>query len=156
MAKAQWRATYEDTLIEQEKLREKLDMLIKEDRCIKDNDERDVLFPLISDACLGEDRDMKIDFFVKFPSGAWANIKNFSCFLSDFLYYTEDRVPHSYFERGGSLETVSVSQVWKAVRTVFFMIRPKAQHKAIMMSKEREDHSIGKGFHVGEKTKGTY
>lgn len=151
--KQQWRATYEDTLEDQEKHREKLDLLIRENRCLSSDEERGDLLSLTADAYLGEHRDRKINFFVKYPSGTWCHVTNFGRFLGELYYFENNQVPIDFFEEQHGNEIIDISEIWKAIRKESFSIYPKAQDKAIRMSKEREqrDFSSDGGFTFGTK-----
>jgi len=137
MAKVQqWRATYQDTLIKQEELRKKLDILINESRCIETDKEREGLFNLLGDSLLGEEKRLCIEKFIKYPSNTWCRVEDFGEFVREFLYIDRTSIPITFFRNQYGNEFIDISGVWKAIRRECFALFPRSLDKAIKMSKE--------------------
>lgn len=134
--KEQKRATYEDTLNRQEELRKKLDQLIQENRCIKDDTEREKLFHLFGDSFLGEDGGKEISYFMRYPPGTMIKIEDFGQTIRLLCYEKKNTIPITFFGYHGN-ETTQIQEIWKAIRTIAFGLFPVAQNKAVSMSKEQ-------------------
>lgn len=134
--KQQKRATYEDTLNRQEELRKKIDQLIQENRCVKDDNEREKLFQLFGDCFLGEDGGRKISYFMRFSSGIVVDVNDFGQTIRLLCYIDTDMIPASFFGYHDK-KTIPIRDVWIAIRTVAFSLFPIAINKAVPMSKEQ-------------------
>lgn len=134
--KQQKRATYEDTLSQQEELRRKLDQLIKENRCIKDDQEREYLFHLFGDCFLGEDGAKKIPFFILYPPGKRIQVDDFGQMIRLLCYEEKNMIPVTFFNEQGN-QILMIRDVWIAIRKIAFSLFPISQNKAVSMSKEQ-------------------
>jgi hypothetical protein len=132
----QKRATYEDTLNRQEELRKKLDQLIQENRCIKDDKEREKMFHLFGDCFLGEDGNKKIPYFIQYPTGIIINVDDFGQTIRLLCYEKQNTIPITFFSYKGN-QTTTIQEVWKAIRNIAFSLFPIAQNKAVTISKEQ-------------------
>ncbi|HUS98898.1 MAG TPA: hypothetical protein VMY59_01085 [Candidatus Thermoplasmatota archaeon] len=134
--KQQKRATYEDTLNQQEELRKKLDILIQENRCVKDDKEREKLFHLFGDCFLGEDGEKKIHYFMRYPPGIIIEVDDFGEMIRLLCYECETMIPISFFGYHSN-QSVPIRDVWRAIRNIAFGLFPVAQNKAVSISKEQ-------------------
>jgi len=136
----QWRATLEDTFQNQEKLRENLDELERENRPIKDEEERKKLFDLIAHSTFG--LGVQKSDPIPFPDGKIRFIKNIEKTTRYILYIKDTQIKKEdlFFIFNEEIHTnIEIKFLWNALKFELFAIFPEALNKAASMSKEREN-----------------
>jgi len=137
--KQQMRATFEDTSSAQEKLRQTLDMLIAENRPLKDDDERKKMFKLYNDCFLGLDGQKVVKQFIMYPSGRCVQVDDYGQMIRSLCYQKDTMMKISFFGDYGD-EVIPIRDIWMSVRDIAFSLFPIAIDKAISMSKEIVDN----------------
>jgi len=137
------RATFEDVLANQERLRKWLDRLVEENRPLKP-EERGAFMQLVARAMLGQGSAIKLTsrFGEPVPQ-IWRSdelvdsvmVENAEDFLRCLAYWGEDSIQ---MRRGGEKErTVPISEAWKEARQLALRTFPLALAQAAQISPER-------------------
>ena len=148
-AEKQWRATLEDTHQYQEKLRLKLDRLIKENRPLKDEEERKELFDLLSHATIGLGNKPVIIRLAETKN--IIEIPLFEQFISVLFYYDNVLIDDDFFFEltGKKIPClVNIATLWKHTRNHLLGVFPDAKAMAIRLSKEREKKEVSDGADI--------
>lgn len=155
----QWRATFEDTLANQEELRKKYDSLEKENRPLK-TDEIENYFDLLGHGLLGIDEGKKVQ--ITLPDQTFLNIDDLGFFLRHLAYHKTDYMDKNFFRRYTKIQydgaNVPISHIWYELKFIIFGLYPKAIAESIRMSKERDaklesDEKEMAGFGKEKKSK---
>lgn len=158
----QWRATFEDTLANQEELREKLDSLEEENRPLASN-EREKFFDLIGHGLLGNDAEKKVQ--IPLPYNTVLNIDDIGFFLRHLAYHKTDYIDNDFIKRYTKIQyngkNIPISHIWRETKFILFGLYPKAIAESIRMSKERDaklesDEKEMAGFGKKEKNKSNH
>lgn len=135
----QWRATFEDTLANQEDLREKLDSLEEENKPLQSN-ERENYFDLIGHGLLGNDAEKKIQILL--PDDTILEINDLGFFLRNIAYHKTNYIDNDFIKRYTNIqykgEKIPISHMWRELKFILFGLYPKAIAESIRMSKERD------------------
>ena len=149
---SQWRATFEDTKNKQEQLRNKFDILIRENRPLKP-EEREQMFELLADSTFGIGTK---EFVFWLSNGKKIFIPNFEEFVRCLYYYEKSIVDGIFFSKvlgKYSDYSIEISNLWECIRNKCFGINAEALAMSVRISKEREqrDFSTDGGFTFGTK-----
>lgn len=144
----QWRATFEDTKTNQRNLRLKIDRLIRDNRVIQNEVEREKLIELISNSTVGLGTD---PVKIRLCNRTVVDVPNFEQFLYELLYVEDELVDPVFFYNltGTKLQdSVPIKELWVNARRYLFAVFPLAKANTIRMSKEREKHELSPGASV--------
>lgn len=154
---SQWRATYEDTKNHQEELRKNLNILINENRCLKNEEERDKMFSLLDDSTygLGEKR-----ITLRLLDRKTVAINDFQMFIRCLFDYEKNIIDADFFfdVTGKYLESnIEIKLLWKQIKNNLYSVFPDALNAAVRMSKEQKsgfgESNIEEAAGFGEKKK---
>ena len=132
----QKRATFEDVLQSQKKLRKKFNDLICENRCLN-NGEREMMFDLYARATLGLGTRESLFFF---ENGIVIKISNFEKFVRDVFYWDKNRLSPIFFlqSTGKSLQmNIQISEMWRQIRNKTEGVAAEALAMSIRISSEQ-------------------
>lgn len=144
----QWRATFEDTKTNQKKLRLKLDRLIRDNRVVQNEYERETLIELISNSTVGLGTD---PVKIRLGNRTVVDVPNFEQFLYELLYVENELVDPLFFYNLTGIrlaEGIPVRELWLNARRYLFAVFPLAKANTIRMSKEREKRELSLGAPV--------
>ena len=148
----QWRATFEDTKNHQEELRKKIYNLIRENRCLKNNTERDNFFELLNNSTFGITKNITLNL----PNHTTIKIPDLQQFIRSLFDYEKNIVTNDFFfEHIGENKqyNIEIKHLWKQILINLYHIFPSALETSVRISKEREqrDFSAEGGFRFGKK-----
>jgi len=137
--------TLEAVFQAQESIRKHLDDLIKENRALKNIEERDTFFRELTYSTLGLGIDKRVTHLVKGYLGIRADVETFGRWLAD-QYSNKVFVPMELYKSIGDSEKakqneVPISELWQVLKDNLFSVFPLAIDRACRMSKEREEKS---------------
>ena len=120
------RATLEDAITNQELLLDKMDVLIAENRHVKDVEERKEMQKLLALSCLGLDWRTKFEVILSGRKISWPH-----------LGYAVRRVSYWNSENeDNELKGLEPRDVWQSIRNNLFIVFSPALDKATSISKE--------------------
>ena len=145
--------TLEAVFSAQERLRKHLDQLIKENRPIKDENERDRFFRELTYSTLGLGA-VETEFMTP-GSGRMFYVLNLDGFVREFTYYNDKIVSKEYIgnDHANTKSTdnntsLPISEMWNLIKMHLFAIFPKAIDRATSISKETSDKGKSTGYKV--------
>ena len=151
------KGTFEATLSSQERLREKLDALIEENRPIKDSVERSEFMRLLAHATLGLGTNQEIRYHI--PNGyepSFCSIRRDFETTARWLAYQKTNVVHVPMELySGKRETdekivdLPIKFLWQVLLENLFSIFPLALDRSMSMSKEKDENIKSSGYTIG-------
>ena len=140
----QYRATFEDTKLAQNKISIKLDDLIKDNRPVTDQ-ERDDLIEYIADAFLGL---CNKPYKLRIPGDKTITIDNFGGFFRDILYINDKKI-NAIGDGEIKLDTpIEIKDLWIWIRRKAFNNFDEALASSHRTSKEREVMSTSEGVSI--------
>lgn len=149
--------TFEDTLNAQEELRDTLESLIKEKRCLKKN-ERGIFLRQLAHATMGLGRE--IPFSINLSDDQWFTLSdeygNVEFFARNLAMNNKDTVSirkkHSI---KGEFKTFEepIDKFWSSLLVSLFEVFPLALDRASAMSKEYEATGGGEPYEFNPKGK---
>jgi hypothetical protein len=149
------KATLEAVFLAQERLRKHLDVLIEDDRCLNDTDERDIFMREMAYSTLGLGTDHKIQISVPDHCGLRKDVETIGRWLayqnSNMVYVPMELFDRNYHISGKQEPKIPIRVLWTVLRDNLFSIFPLALDKAASMSKERDETSKGKGYVIDEQ-----
>ena len=139
------KATFEAVLNAQEQLRKKLDVLIKENSPIKDEEERNLFFSLLAHSTLGLGVNKKYILYVD----RYYSVGNIESAARWLAYETDANIqtPENYNDRAVSPKT-PISFFWTELRNQLFFVFPEALNKSMSMSKEKSEQPQTSGYKI--------
>lgn len=129
MAGKALRATFEDCLSYQEKMRKKLDTLISENRPLRGTKERDEFMQILARSTLGLGMRVKVH-----AEGEMFNLGSVEVFARWISYQEKSEVKLEEKRRSANIE---IGELWKILRDCFFRVWPLALDRATSLSPER-------------------
>lgn len=143
------KATMEAVFQSQERLRKHLDELVKENRCLKDQQERDTFFREVSYSTLGLGIEQIIEYKTKEYSGIRKDVETVARWLA---YQTTNKVivPLELYKPGNEQykEEVPICKLWQVLRDNLFSVFPLSLDRACSISKERDEQIRSKGYAI--------
>lgn len=130
------RKSFEKVKENQEKLRKKIDKLIKEERPIKDEEERTEFLDMLEWACLGHDGNEPYEVEV---NGSIYKIGSVGLFIRYLLYQDKEEIKLPDFpEAPQAVSGVSkkIGPIWKTIRYELFSVFPTALQDSFSKSPE--------------------
>lgn len=143
------RATFEDVLQAQTQLRRMLKQLIRENRPIRDDNERDRFFGLFARSTLGLGHQVKID--VGFGGNEWIRFSSVDEFAGCLAYYKQDGECRRRFEdyrRGWT--SASMGALWDHLILRLYLVWSLALDRASSISAEHIPYEKMRPKHVGK------
>ena len=146
------RATFEAVFSAQEKLRKHLDVLISENRPLRDETEKDLFMRELSYGTLGLGFEQNIIYYSE-KHGALIR-KDLETTARWLSYQTIENVdvPSILFSEGLIKENVPIGRLWMLLRDNLFTIFPLALKLSVSMSREQEGQRKTTGYKVQEDT----
>ena len=142
----QYRATFEDTKKDQDKLRLKLDELIEDNRPVT-KDERDELIKLIADAFLGL---CNKPYKIRIRGEKTITIDNFGGFFRSVLYFDTNEINNIGDGEIQLEKPINIKDLWKWIRRKSLNNFDEALAASHRTSKEREVVASGTGVSIDE------
>ena len=127
------RATFEDVRNSQKKLRKLLDILIKENRCLNEN-ERNKYFDLIANSTLGVGVDLAEHIMIEDNIGFKHDFGNIEYFLGWVAYQTTNPI---IIGKKPDTKEIQMQKIWEEIRDMFFKIRGHALKMSVKISAEQ-------------------
>lgn len=146
------RATFEAVFAAQERIRKHFDFLIKEDRPIKDEEERELFFKELCYATLGHGHDLIVELRHPDVNGVFFR-KDIETVLRWMAYQTGDAVLvplQLHGEHQEMKEKMPYYIVWNHLRDQLFSVFPRALEHSVTMSREQDGQRKPSGFEVEE------
>lgn len=137
------RLTYKDTLHNQKLLREKLEILIKENRPLEE-EEKNYYLEKLSKSLLGIGVNVTTYYNIehgKIPLG------KLHYFAEKMVYINTKTVNITY---NGQKITIEIKELWKTLLDYVLKIYPHAQGKAIQISSERPKINRGEAYDLSK------
>lgn len=150
------RDTLEAVFQSQEKLRKHLDTLIKEDRCLKDDEERNLFFRELTYSTLGfgTEHYFHIKVFDDLGIEEWGTVEYEARKLALATQNSFIRKHPSINFQGCEEDTrevnIPISRLWYILLHNLLNIFPEAIMKATSLSREQEEGGKSKGYKVDE------
>lgn len=138
--------TFEAVLNSQERLRVKLETLIKEDRCLTDENERSEFMRLLSHATLGLGINQKVWFISSYGGHIRSNVEVTGRWLAAQTKNVVP-VPLELYKNKPQFKT-SIHLLWQCFLDNLYFVFPLALEKSISMSKEKDETTSSKGYVV--------
>lgn len=141
------KATFEATLNSQEKLRLKLDDLIKEGRCILDEEERSYFMQLLAHSTLGLGARYNVTYAVRDSSdggfvGLHTNLDHFArwlCYQTSEMVDVPQNLQHYHRTSDIRVGSVPIKNLWEVLLHEYLNVFSEALDRSIGMSKERDE-----------------
>lgn len=145
--------TFEAVQSAQELLRQKLNELIDEQRCIKDEEERTLFMKLLGFSTLGLGLNVHVSMVTKSHVGFRTNVEwvaRWACSQkTNFVYVPIDLARPIY--QDNAEPNAEMTDVWKTILHYLYTVFPKALDKSMSMSKERESKSGDTSFVIPDE-----
>ena len=137
--------TFEAVLTAQEEFRKKLDVLIKENRPIRDEDERDLFFSLLAHSTLGLGVNQKYSIYLDryYSVGNIESAGRWLAYETDVMIQTP-----KIFNEGMVTPETPISFFWEELRNQLFYVFPMALDKSMSMSKEKSEQPQTSGYQI--------
>jgi len=119
------RATLEDTISNQEGLRAKIDELARENRTVRDDEERKEILKLLAMSCLGVDGKQPFNVIIQERKIVWPH-----------LGYAIRRLSYWDGNNDKELNGLTPTMIWHTVLYHLFIVFSPALDKATSISKE--------------------
>lgn len=145
------KATLEATFGAQERLRKHLDVLIEENRPLKDSAERDLFLRELTYSTLGLGKDFQINLNIP---GEYLGIRKDLETVGRWLAYQQTKevwVPMDLYKnlyRNSREKNVEIKFLWRMFLENLFTVFPHAIDRAMSLSKEQSEGQKSKGFQV--------
>lgn len=121
------RATLEDCIFNQEKIMEKLDSLITDNRKVYDSDERKEMFRLMARSCLGCEGKIPFNTMISGKKLDWPHV---GYAFGRVVYLTENG-------KDKELDGLNMADLWKSLLNHLLIVFPQARYIALARSPER-------------------
>jgi len=142
--------TFEDTLNAQEELRDTLETLIKENRCLT-KEEKGFFIRQLSHATFGLGREFEVTYFSKkFGHLNWGTPEFFARTLTRLnknTYFIDNTTGTNPNDKG----EVPISYLWEKLLYALFQVFPMALDRASAMSKEHDISLSGDAYEFNPK-----
>lgn len=136
-SESQIRATFKDTKKAQEKLRETIDELEKNNSIVKNREE---FFSLLADALIGMEFEKQCKIYLG-ESGV-LKINNLGKFIRHLVYAEENMITKSFFRDYNIVvyDKVPISLLWNKLKFEIFGVYPDALAMSVRISKEQTSY----------------
>ena len=143
--------TFEACLNAQEQLRVKLNELINENRCLKDENERSEFMRLLAHATLGLGVNERIDLSATYGLYIRNNLEITARWVADQTsnkIYVPFQLSAYNIHDQRQKPNFKIVAVWRAILRGLYSVFPIALDRAASMSKEKEDTAQSKGYQI--------
>lgn len=150
------KATLEATFQAQEKIRKHLEVLIKENRCLKDEQERDLFLRELtySTLGLGVNTVFVITVFKGTGQEEWGNVEYRARRIAQMT--TNHKTVRKQIFTGGACKeyeeaTIPISRLWEIVLDCLFEVFPRSLDRACGLSREQDSSGKSMGHMVSDE-----